>query len=186
MRRTPEVWLGIAVGCSSLLGSVRDAVTAEDAMGFELTSDAFTHGGAIPSAHTCDGEDRSPALAWTAPPAGTKDLALIVDDPDAPMGRWVHWVVYHLSPSIRRLPEGFPHDAELPDGTRQGRTDFGRTGYGGPCPPRGTHRYRFTLYALDSVLSLGPGAVTKELEQAMRGRLLAEAALMGTYRRNGR
>ena len=155
-------------------------------MSVELTSDAFTHGGAIPAACTCDGENRSPALAWTAPPAGTQSLALIVDDPDAPSGRWVHWVVYQLPPSVRRLPEAFPPDAERPDGTRQGRTDFGRTGSGGPCPPSGTHRYRFTLYALDTTLSLGPGATAQALEQAMQGRLLAEATLMGTYRRRGR
>ena len=127
-------------------------------MGFALTSDAFTQGGAIPSACTCDGENYSPALAWTAPPAGTKSLALIVDDPDAPMGRWVHWVVSHLPPTARALPAAFPDDAERPDGTRQGRTDFGRPGYGGPCPPSGTHRYHFTLYALDATPPLAPQA----------------------------
>ena len=156
---------------------------AEVLVGFELTSSAFAHGEAIPAAHTCDGEDRSPALAWTEPPAGTKSLALIVDDPDAPMGRWVHWVVYQVPPSVRALPAALPRDAELPDGTRQGRTDFGRTGYGGPCPPSGMHHYHFTLYALDVSLSLAPGATTTELEQAMHGHVLVQAALMGTYRR---
>ena len=185
MRSTCRISVALAVSCG-LLGAVGDAVTAEDAMDFALTSGAFTHGEALPSTHTCDGADRSPALAWSAPPAGTKSLALIVDDPDAPRGRWVHWVVYNLPPALRGLPEAFPQAAALPDGTRQGRTDFGRTGYGGPCPPSGTHHYHFTLYALDTLLLLGPGAATQELEQAMRGHILAQATLMGTYRRQGR
>ena len=186
MRRIRVVCLVIVIGGGGLLGGARDAATAEGPMDFELRSDAFAHGETIPLTHTCDGEDRSPALAWTAPPAGTKSLALVVDDPDAPMGRWVHWVVYHLPPSVRRLPEAFPRDAELPDGTRQGRTDFGRTGYGGPCPPSGTHHYRFILYALDVSPPLAPGAALRELEQAMRGHILAQATLVGTYRRTGR
>ena len=155
-------------------------------MSLTLTSSAFKEGEAIPSLYTCDGQDVSPPLAWTAPPAGTTSFALISDDPDAPGETWVHWVVYNLPPSMRRLPESFPSDKELPDGTRQGRTDFGRTGYGGPCPPGGTHRYFFKLYALDSMLSLAPSATTQQLEEAMKGRILAQAQLMGTYRRKGR
>ena len=152
-------------------------------MGFTLTSAAFREGGMIPPAHTCDGRDASPPLAWTGPPPGTNSFALISDDPDAPGQTWVHWVVYNLSPSARQLPEAFPPDEERPDGTRQGMTDFGRVGYGGPCPPGGTHRYFFTLYALDAMLSLPPGATKPQLEAAMKGHLLAEAQLMGTYRR---
>ena len=178
--------LALVIGSSGLLGGARDAATAEGLRRMELTSDAFTPEGAIPSTDTCDGADRSPALAWTAPPAGTKSFALIMDDPDAPRGRWIHWTIYRLPPSTRRMPEAFPLDAELPDGTRQGRTDFGRTGYGGPCPPSGVHHYRFMLYALDVRLSLAPGATITELEQAMRGHLLAQATLIGTYRRKGR
>ena len=178
--------LALAVGWIGLTGGIRGAAAAEAPMGFELTSSAFAHGEAIPAAHTCDGEDRSPALTWTEPPAGTKSLALIVDDPDAPMGRWVHWVVYQMPPSVRALPAAFPRDAQLPDGTRQGWTDFRRTGYGGPCPPSGTHHYGFTLYALDTFLRLAPGATTTELESAMRGHVLAQAALMGVYRRKTR
>jgi len=155
-------------------------------MAFALTSTAFNEGQAIPPVYTCDGKDISPPLAWTGLPEGTKSLALINDDPDAPMGTWVHWMFYNLPPSVRQLPEAFPADGELPNGTRQGRTDFGRMGYGGPCPPSGTHRYFFKLYALDTVLSLAGGATATDLEAAMRGHVLAEARLMGTYRRNTR
>lgn len=155
-------------------------------MAFELTSTAFAHEEAIPPRYTCDGDDISPPLAWGDPPAGTKGFALIANDPDAPMGTWVHWVVYHLPPSTRRLPEAYPREAQGADGTRQGRTDFGRTGYGGPCPPGGTHRYFFTLYALDAMLTVPPGATAQQLDAAMKGHVLAEAALMGTYYRQRR
>ena len=148
-----------------------------------ITSPAFTDGGAIPSVYTCEGRDVSPPLAWTDPPPGTNSLALISDDPDAPGKTWVHWVLYNLPPSARKLPEAFPPDEERPDGTRQGTTDFGRVGYGGPCPPSGTHRYFFKLYALDALLSLSPGATKPQFEAAMKGHLLAEAQLMGTYRK---
>ena len=152
-------------------------------MSLAITSPAFTDGGAIPSRYTCEGQDSSPPLSWTAPPAGTNSLALISDDPDAPGKTWVHWVLYNLPPSARTLPEAFPPDEERPDGTRQGTTDFGRVGYGGPCPPSGTHRYFFKLYALNVLLSLPPGATKPQFEAAIKGHLLAEAQLMGTYRR---
>ena len=155
-------------------------------MSLVLTSTVFQDGEAIPSKYTCDGQDVSPPLAWSAPPNGTKSFALINDDPDAPMGTWVHWVVYNLPASVRQLPEAFPADQERPDGTRQGRTDFGRIGYGGPCPPSGTHRYVFTLYALDTVLSLAPGATKADVEAALQGHILAQAQFIGTYRRRGR
>ena len=155
-------------------------------MSWTLTSPAFREGEPIPATHTCDGQDTSPPLAWSNPPAGTKSLGLISDDPDAPMGTWVHWVVYNLPPSLRQVPEAFPTKNELPDGTRQGTTDFGRVGYGGPCPPSGTHRYFFRLYALDAVLALPSGATKRQLEDAMKGRILADVQLMGTYRRKGR
>ena len=155
-------------------------------MSLTLTSAAFAEGAAIPSTYTCDGEDVSPPLSWTAAPDGTKSLALINDDPDAPGKTWVHWVVYNLPTSLRQLPEALPTDPELPDGTRQGLTDFGRVGYGGPCPPSGTHRYFFKLYALDAVLSLPPRATKQQVETAMKGHVLAQAQLMGTYRRKGR
>ena len=150
---------------------------------FLLTCPAFADGAAIPAVYTCEGRDVSPPLAWTEPPAGTKSFALISDDPDAPGKTWVHWVVYDLPASARGLPEAYPPDEERPDGTRQGMTDFGRPGYGGPCPPSGTHRYYFKLYALDTALGLPAGAAKPQVEAAMRGHVLAQASLMGTYRR---
>src|SRR5215210_2709323 len=123
----------------------------EGPMTISLTSPAFTANGAIPSVHTCDGRDLSPALAWSGVPPAAKSLALIVDDPDAPRGTWVHWVVYNLPPSATGLPEGAGSGALLA-GATSGRNDFKRTGYGGPCPPSGSHRYFFKLYALDAVL----------------------------------
>jgi Raf kinase inhibitor-like YbhB/YbcL family protein len=164
----------------------QDDVTEEAQMSFELTSLAFREGQPIPSIYTCDGKDISPPLAWADPPQGTKSFALINDDPDAPGKTWVHWVVYNIPPSARQLPEAFPSDRELSDGTLQGMTDSGRVGYGGPCPPSGTHRYFFKLYALNAVLSLPPGASKAQLEQAMQSATVARTQLMGTYRRRGR
>ena len=152
-------------------------------MGFTLTSSGFREGQAIPALYTCEGRDISPPLAWTDPPAKTASFALISDDPDAPGKTWVHWVLYNLPPSTRKLAAAFPTDQELADGTRQEMTDFGRTGYGGPCPPSGTHRYFFTLYALDAMLALSPGATKPQVEAAMQGRVLGQAQVMGTYRR---
>ena len=148
----------------------------------KLTSTAFDEGQSIPVVYTGEGKDVSPPLAWTEPPAGTKSFALVSDDPDAPMGVWVHWVVYNLPASTRQLKENFPKDPQLPDGARQGRTDFGQTGYGGPYPPSGTHRYFFKLYALDATLSIAGKATKHDLVQAMKNHILAEAQLMGTYK----
>lgn len=165
---------------------MKGAVGIMAAAAFALTSSAFLDGQAIPALYTCEGKDLSPPLAWTNPPAGTQSLALIADDPDAPGKTWVHWVLYNLPASRRELEEGFPASPELEDGIRQGMTDFGRTGYGGPCPPSGVHRYFFKLYALDAVLSLKPSAAKRQLESAMEGHVLGQAQLMGTYRRKGR
>jgi Raf kinase inhibitor-like YbhB/YbcL family protein len=150
---------------------------------FELTSAAFAHEQPIPVKHTCDGEDISPPLQWSDPPAGTQSFALIADDPDAPMGTWVHWVLYNLPSEARALPEAVPSDADLPDGSRHGENSWRRTDYGGPCPPSGTHRYFFKLYALDKVLDLGAGATKDQLLQAMDEHILAQTELMGTYTR---
>src|SRR5438552_10676499 len=117
-------------------------------MAFIISSPAFQAEGKIPSKYTCDGINISPPLEWKDPPAGTQSFALIHDDPDAPSGDWVHWVVWNIPPAKSGLPENFPKDKELKDGTRQGMTDFGKIGYGGPCPPSGSHRYFFKLYAL--------------------------------------
>ena len=150
-------------------------------MSFEISSPAFANGGAIPSDFSCDGRDISPALTWTKPPAGTQSFALIMDDPDAPMGTWVHWIMFNLPASTRDLKEGTPTDAQLSDGSLQGKTSAGSNGYHGPCPPSGTHRYFFKLYALDTMLSLTTNADKKELLAAMEGHILANAELMGTF-----
>jgi Raf kinase inhibitor-like YbhB/YbcL family protein len=155
------------------------------AMAFELSSAAFKPGEMIPKKHTCDANDVSPPLAWTEPPAGVKSLALVCDDPDAPAGTWVHWVLWDMPPTARSLPEGVALLAKLEDGTRQGTNDFKKTGYGGPCPPRGVpHRYSFRLYALDTVVGLAPGATKAALEKAMQGHTLGQAEVMGRYGRD--
>jgi Raf kinase inhibitor-like YbhB/YbcL family protein len=148
-----------------------------------LTSPAFEAGGAIPRKYTCDGDDVSPPLEWSAPPQGTQSLALIMDDPDAPAGTWDHWVLYNLPAGARNLPEGVAPDAVRADGSRHGRNNWGRFGYGGPCPPSGTHRYFFRLYALDTTLDLAAGANKAQLLAAMAGHIVAQGELMGTYRR---
>jgi Raf kinase inhibitor-like YbhB/YbcL family protein len=153
-------------------------------MTFTIRSTAFTAGGTIPKQYTCDGSDISPPLTWTEPPAGTKSLALIMDDPDAPAGTWVHWVLYNLSPVTRDLPDGVPTTTALTSGAKQGNTDFGKVGYGGPCPPQGPpHRYFFKLYALDAELNLASKATKRQLETAMEGHILAQAELIGRYGR---
>ena len=158
------------------------STTQEVTMAFKITSPAFANGGAIPSDFSCDGRDVSPALSWTEPPTGTQSFALIMDDPDAPMGTWVHWVIFNIPASTRDLTEGTPTDPQLSDRSLQGKTSAGSTGYHGPCPPSGTHRYFFKLYALDTVLSLSTKADKKDLLAAMEGHILANAELMGTFK----
>jgi len=155
----------------------------DQTMPFELTSAAFAPGEPIPRKYTCDGEDVSPPLQWSDPPQGTQSLALINDDPDAPVGTWVHWVLYNLPAKARALPEAIPPDAELPDGSRHGENSWRRTDYGGPCPPGGTHRYFFKLYALDTMLDLAAGASKEQLLQAMEGHILAQTEVVGVYTR---
>ena len=152
-------------------------------MAFELTSTAFAPGEPIPRKYTCDGEDISPPLQWSDPPQGTQSFALIADDPDAPIGTWVHWVLYNLPAETRALPEAVPSDAELSDGSRHGQNGWRKLGYGGPCPPSGTHRYFFKLYALDTVLDLAAGASKEQVLKAMEGHILAQTELMGVYSR---
>ncbi len=149
----------------------------------DLTIPGF-HQGQIPVECTCDGADRSPEMTWSAPPAGTKSMTLVVTDPDAPAGTWVHWVLYDMPLDRRHLVAGVPDVAQLADGGKQGRNDFGRIGYGGPCPPgHSAHRYFFDLYALDTMLKLQPGATRAEVEKAMRGHILAHAQVIGRYGR---
>jgi len=161
--------------------TIDDPLGMEEAMSIEITSSAFAHEAAIPQKFSCKGEDVSPALAWGEPPAGTQSFALIMDDPDAPAGTWVHWVLFNIPASTRGLPEAFPSDATLPDGSMSGKNSWGKTGYGGPCPPSGTHRYFFKLYALDEMLGISAGATKGELEKAMVGHILATGELMGTF-----
>jgi Raf kinase inhibitor-like YbhB/YbcL family protein len=149
----------------------------------EIKSPAFKEGDSIPAKYTCDNLDISPPLEWSDGPAGTKTFALICDDPDAPRGTWVHWVVYNLPGTLMGLPENLPKSETLPDMTRQGKTDFGSIGYGGPCPPSGTHRYYFKIYALDSVIDPKPGLTKSELLKAIEGHILDQGQLMGRYKR---
>lgn len=149
----------------------------------KLTSTSFKEGELMQAKYTCDGENISPQLEWTGIPENTKSLALISDDPDAPAGDWVHWVIYNIPPTITELKEGFPRDKELQNGIKQGKNDFGKIGYDGPCPPGGTHRYYFKLYALDIILEKDYGLTKKELLKAMEGHILAETSLMGKYKR---
>jgi Raf kinase inhibitor-like YbhB/YbcL family protein len=149
----------------------------------KITTTSF-QGNHIPAKFTCSGAGISPQLAWTAPPAGTQSLALIVTDPDAPRGTFVHWVLYDLPAGTQSLPEELPTQGQLADGTRQGRNDFGEIGYGGPCPPgHSPHHYIFTLYALDKKLNLPVGATRAQVESAMQGHTLARGELIGLYQR---
>jgi Raf kinase inhibitor-like YbhB/YbcL family protein len=149
-----------------------------------LESTAFADGGGIPRRYTCDAGDVSPPLAWSEPPDGVESYALVVEDPDAPGGTWVHWVVFNLPPSATSLPENASELACLPDTATQGTNGWGRLGYGGPCPPSGTHRYQFRLFALDDTVDLGPDASSADLALAREGHVLAEATLVGLYARS--
>ena len=152
-------------------------------MAITVASPVFEEGGMIPSKYTCDGENVSPPLKWEGVPETTKSIALISDDPDAPMGTWVHWVMWNIPADATELSENVPPDEELPDGSIQGINDFKQHGYGGPCPPSGTHRYYFKVYALDEKLDLASSSRKKDLLTAMEGHILAEGQLMGKYKR---
>jgi Raf kinase inhibitor-like YbhB/YbcL family protein len=152
--------------------------------GIELKSDAFQHEKPIPAKYTCEGEDISPDLTWGELPEGTMELALICDDPDAPVGTWVHWVIYGIPADTGGFLEAFPLEEQTDTGILQGENSWGRVGYGGPCPPKGKpHRYFFKLYALDKELGLKPGQDKKALEKAMKGHIIGYGELMGTYAR---
>jgi Raf kinase inhibitor-like YbhB/YbcL family protein len=173
----------------ALLGSLIPAPGADKsqlskAMNLSITSTAFSEGQPIPQKFTCQGSDISPPLVWTNAPADTKSFALIMDDPDAPVGTWVHWVLYDLPANTTGLPEDVAKTQVIANGAKQGLNTWPRLGYGGPCPPPGKpHRYFFKLYALDRMLDLKPGATKKDLLKAMEGHVLAEGQLMGTYQR---
>ena len=149
-----------------------------------VSSPAFQEGDRIPAKYTCQGQDVSPPLAWSQPPVGTQSFALIVDDPDAPGGAFTHWVLFNIPSDSCELPEAVPAQAQLPSGALQGKNDFGRIGYAGPCPPPGRpHRYQFTLYALDQPLDLEAGVSKKQLLSAMQGHIITQGQLTGTYQR---
>ena len=147
----------------------------------KITSTSFKEGALIPSKHTCDGDNLSPQLSWSGEPDNTKSFALICDDPDAPMGTWVHWVIYNIPLGTKELQENVPKDKTLDNGAKQGKNDFGKTGYDGPCPPGGTHRYFFKIYALDYIPDNDPGLTKEELLKIIREHILAQAQLMGKY-----
>jgi len=164
---------------ASIFGQVRGGV-----MPFQIATTAFSAGGTIPKKFTCDGPDVSPQLSWKEAPAGTQSFALIMDDPDAPVGTWVHWVLYNVPANITELQEGVEKQEQLTSGALQGRNDFHKAGYGGPCPPPGKpHRYFFKLYALDTKLNLKAGGTKPDLERAMKGHILVDTELMGRYGR---
>lgn len=171
-----------AVPCVFLLA----ACTSPLPIAMNISSPAFTHNSSIPAQYTCDGANVSPPLAVSGAPQGTQSLVLIHDDPDAPMGTlrqgseqaWVHWLLWNIDPQTREIPEG-----GVPAGAVEGTTSFRKTGYGGPCPPSGTHRYFFKLYALDVMLDLPPTAHIEQLEAAMAGHVIAQAELIGLYTR---
>jgi Raf kinase inhibitor-like YbhB/YbcL family protein len=157
--------------------------TPEADMTFKLTSDAFSNGQSIPAKYACVGRNISPALAWTNPPNGTQSFALIVEDPDAPMGTWTHWVLFNIPAETRALAEDLPVTGKntTPNAIFTGTNSAGNSGYDGPCPPGGTHRYYFRLYALDTVISLLPGATKDRVLKEMRGHILAQTELMGIF-----
>jgi Raf kinase inhibitor-like YbhB/YbcL family protein len=176
----------ISIGILSVCVCAKDADVKKGATKMDsltITSTAFKHMQPIPPQYTCDGADRSPPLSWSALPPAAKSIALICDDPDAPAGTWVHWVVYDLPPTADSLQENIPKIDTVPGGGKQGKNDFHRIGWNGPCPPGGTHRYFFKMYALDTMLNLPAGKTKSEIEKAMKGHILAQGQLMGTYAR---
>jgi Raf kinase inhibitor-like YbhB/YbcL family protein len=170
--------------CGIAVPAIISQTTTGGPMVFQISTKAFPAGGTIPKQFTCDGQDFSPALTWTNAPESTKGFAIIADDPDAPAGTWTHWVIWNIPSSAHGLPENLPKEPRLADGAHQGRNDFRKTGYNGPCPPPGKpHRYFFKVFALDAPLDAKPGASRKEVEAAITQHTLAEAQVMGRYGR---
>lgn len=176
------VYFLLAPARSETFSSI-EIISTEADMTFQLTSDAFSNGQSIPAKYSCIGKNISPALSWNDPPAGTQSFALIVDDPDAPFGTWVHWVLFNIAPDKRELPEDLSVTGKNidPEAIYVGKNSSGTIGYDGPCPPSGTHRYYFKLYALDTTISLLPGATKDQLLKEMDGHILAQTELMGTF-----
>lgn len=189
MRMTPAILtlalVTFLLGCGKAPRPAvpQPVIQQENKMGFKLTSTAFQEGQSVPRQYTCDGVNVSPPLEWSGAPSSAKTFAIICDDPDAPGGTWVHWVLYNLPADRIGLVESVPATEKVPGDGLQGTNDFQKIGYGGPCPPSGTHRYFFKLYALDAELALKSGATKAELLKAMEGHVLGQTQLMGTYRR---
>jgi Raf kinase inhibitor-like YbhB/YbcL family protein len=178
----------VVLAAGVLLGACRQAsieptVTKGNSMELKVTSSAFKEGEMIPKKHGFDDRNASPPLAWTAPPENAKSFALICDDPDAPVGTWVHWVLFNLPATTRELPENVAPEKTLGYGEKQGKNDWGKIGYGGPAPPSGTHRYYFKICALDTLLPLEAGASKAQVEKAMQGHILAQGQLMGRFKK---
>lgn len=181
MKQLLFIFLTLSLFCCSNRDS--EPIYPEEIMTINLTSSAFQNQQSIPLKFTCDGDDISPPLHWTTGPSQTKSYALICDDPDAPGGTWVHWVLFNIPADINEIPEEISNEDTLENGAVHGLNDFGKFGYGGPCPPRGTHHYSFRIYAVDTVLDL-PGKISKqELIEAMGGHILGVGELIGTYKR---
>lgn len=181
MKKISKLFLaGMILITFPVLGQAKEGMMQK----ITVRSPAFGEGDRIPSDFTCDGADMSPPIEWSGVPVHAQSIAIIVDDPDAPGGNWTHWLVYNLPPDLTRLAAGISAEEKLPGGALQGRTDFGKPGYGGPCPPSGEHRYFFKVYALDTMLHLKPGASKQELSRAMQGHILADGVLMGKYDRS--
>jgi Raf kinase inhibitor-like YbhB/YbcL family protein len=178
MRQLLRLALIVLLGGSAM-------VAQQQASGkFTLTSSAFASGATIPNQYTCKGEDPSPALQWSGAPPKTAAFAIIMDDPDAPAGTWVHWLIWNIPATAQSLPDGVGKTGQLPDGARQGRNSFGKLGYSGPCPPPGqTHRYFFRIYALDGTANMMAGSPRAQLDAAMQGHILAQSEYMGTFHR---
>lgn len=191
MKRKLLLWLAAVVLLVAACGTGRDQKPTPTARGqtkggkmaIDLKSPAFEEGSVIPTRYTCDGQDISPPLSWSSVPDDTRSLALVTYDPDAPGGTFVHWVLFNVPPDARELAEDIPDQERLPNGAAQGVNGFGKVGYMGPCPPSGTHRYFFEIYALDTTLDLGAGTTREDLDGAIQGHVLAEGRLMGTYQR---
>jgi len=178
MKNKTQIFLTLIFIISCTQQQQQEQIEQTGVVNMKLTSPAFTHNLAMPSEYTCDSSDASPPLSISDAPRNAKSLALIMDDPDAPVGTWDHWIVFNIPPSTTEIKKGTE-----PNGIA-GRNSWGRTGYGGPCPPSGTHRYFFKLYALDTMLNLPQVATKKDLEKSMQGHILAKAELIGSYKRN--
>ena len=184
MSRKSIYLLAALLLCSCQSRNTSSAAKQKSGKQIVVSSQAFRNGDSIPRKYTCDGSNFSPALSWNSIPAGTGSIALIADDPDAPRGVWVHWVLFNLPANTKELPEHIPASPNLSNGAKQGINDSGTIGYSGPCPPSGTHRYYFRVYALDTMLKLDAGVSRSKLDKAMKGHIIGQGWIMGRYSRN--